>query len=153
MESNPMDIYGTVGQLGNIRTFPTVVWILSLSLFFKLFFLNSFKIFSLCMFTVLWHMWAFSYKYMTTLSLQLLSWLQRVVYILTHCLIPSTPTLTHSKETLSDETSYKQVVGKPSPGDWFPDKMIKTKSHLCSLKGHQAERDNCGATDGLVLFA
>lgn len=30
MESNPMDIYGTVGQLGNIRTFPIVVWILSL---------------------------------------------------------------------------------------------------------------------------
>lgn len=54
MESNPMDIYGTVGQLGNIWTFPHCgLDSLSLSLFFKLFFLNSFKIFSLCMFTVL----------------------------------------------------------------------------------------------------
>lgn len=87
-----------------------------------------------------------------TLSLQLLSWLQRVIDILTHCLIPSPTTLTHSKETLSDATSYKQVVGKPSPWDWFPDKVIKTKSHLCSLKGHQAERDNCRATDDLVLW-
>lgn len=30
---------------------------------------------------------------------------------------PIYPALTHYSETLSDETSYKQVVFKPSPGD------------------------------------
>lgn len=151
MESNPMDIYGSVGQLGNTQTFPAVVWILLLK---KLFFLNSFRSFSLCIFTVL----CVTYGHFHTstwrmLSIQPMSWLQGVIYILTHCLIQSPATLTHSRETLSDATSYKlQVVSKPSPWDWFPDKMIKTKSHLCSLKGHQEEQDNCKATDGLVFL-
>lgn len=81
-----------------------------------------------------------------------LPWLQRAVYILTHHLSRSPPTLTHSSKILSDPTSYKQVASKPSPWDWLPDKMIKTKSHLCSLKGQQAGQDHCRATDGQIIF-
>lgn len=150
MESSPVDIYSTVGQLGNRQTSPHGGLDSPLKDHFNFlkFYVNFF--FIGCIHSTVSHKDIFIQGCDRSWACSPCHSCGRVILVLaqTHCLIHSPLTLIHSRKTPSDATSYKQVVSKPSPWAWLPDKMIKTKLHLCSLKGHQAGQDHCRTTDG-----